>query len=251
MIYLAPRPTLANMIRSVLIGALVAMLLGIPQPASAQFYLENYDHAASLATDGLPQVVEPLPGATGSENDAALIWTMRAALNLAALQCQFEPTLLTDSNYNAMLVDHVEELGAAWTILEMYFDRVSPTPREGQDALDRYGTRLYSRFSTVSAQLEFCRTAASIGQEVLFSPRGQLAVVAGARLNELRSSLIYRGEQRFDLRPRRDVATLPRLDAECWDKKARWRHRICGPDPWATSATASTASARGGQGRNR
>lgn len=221
------------MIRSVLIGAFLALLVGAAQPASAQFYLKNYDHAGALVSDGLPKVVEPLPGATGSENDAALIWTMRAALNLAALQCQFEPTLLTDSNYNAMLVDHVEELAAAWTILGMYFDRVSPSPREGRDALDRYGTRLYSRFSTVSAQLEFCRTAASIGQEILFSPRGQLAVVSGARLNELRSSLIYRGEQLFDLRLKPVTVTLPRLDAECWDRKARWRDKKCGPDPWA------------------
>ncbi|MGE7204992.1 hypothetical protein ACQKJZ_04855 [Sphingomonas sp. NPDC019816] len=224
---------MTGMIRSTFIGTLLAMLIGLAHPASAQFYLKNYDHAASLAADGLPVVVEPLPGATDGENDAALIWTMRAALNVAALQCQFEPTLLADGNYNAMLVDHVEELAAAWTLLGMYFDRVSPTPRDGRDALDRYGTRLYSRFSTVRAQYEFCRVAGSIGEEILFSPRAQLAVVAGARMNELRSSLIYRGEQLFDMRQKRETVTLPRLDAACWDRKARWRDRTCGPDPWA------------------
>lgn len=232
-----------DMIRHISIGALFAILLAMAHPASAQFYLKNYDHAATLASDGLPKAIEPLPGATDGENDAALIWTMRAALNVAALQCQFEPTLLADGNYNAMLIDHVEELAAAWTILEMYFNRVSPTPREGRDALDRYGTRLYSRFSTVRAQFEFCRTMGSIGQEILFSPRSQLAVVAGARLNELRSSLVYRGEQLFDLRQTRDVATLPRLDAPCWDRRARWRPRVCGPDPWAPAGTTETGEA--------
>lgn len=226
------------MIRSAAIGMVFAMLVGVAQPVSAQFYLEHYDHAAVLSPDKLPEAVEPLPGATDGENDAALIWTMRAALNVAALQCQFEPTLLTDTNYNAMLTDHVEELAAAWTLLGMYFARVSPTPREGEAALDRYGTRLYSRFSTVRAQYEFCRVAGSIGQEILFSPRAQLAVVAGARMNELRSSLIYRGEQRFDMRQKRETVTLPRLDATCWDRRARWRDRVCGPDPWAVPGTA-------------
>ena len=37
---------------------------------------------------------------------AALVWNLRAALNVAALQCQFAPTLLTVDNYNAMLNDH-------------------------------------------------------------------------------------------------------------------------------------------------
>jgi hypothetical protein len=47
-----------------------------------------------------------LPDATAPELRAALVWNLRAALNVAALQCQFEPTLMTLGNYNAFLKDH-------------------------------------------------------------------------------------------------------------------------------------------------
>src|SRR3546814_10219941 len=40
-----------------------------------------------------PNLGFALPGATQSEYRAALLWSMRAGLNVAALQCQFEPTL--------------------------------------------------------------------------------------------------------------------------------------------------------------
>ncbi len=42
---------------------------------------------------------------------------MRAALNVAALQCQFEPMLTTVSNYNATLKDHEAELKGAFDTL--------------------------------------------------------------------------------------------------------------------------------------
>ncbi|WP_236697167.1 hypothetical protein [Sphingomonas sp. Leaf257] len=231
--YSTRQSTFTTMIRSIAAAALLLIGAGLAAPASAQFYLKNYDHVGALATDGMPEVLESLPGATSQENDAALIWSMRAALNVAALQCQFEPTLLTDSNYNAILIDHSQELAAAWAILGAYFKRTNTSIRAGQDALDRYGTRIYSRFSTVSAQYEFCRTISSIGRDILFSGRGELGVIAGARFNELRSSLVSRGEQFVPNYPREDDAALPRLEDKCWDRKARWRPRACGANPWA------------------
>src|SRR3546814_13498054 len=88
---------------------------------------------------------------------------MRAGLNVAALQCQFEPTLLTLSNYNAMIAHHDDELANAFSTLTSYFKRVEG--KRGQNALDQYGTRIYLGYSTVSAQYNFCETAASIRSE--------------------------------------------------------------------------------------
>ncbi|MDD1451225.1 hypothetical protein NHF48_009950 [Sphingomonas sp. H160509] len=130
---------------------------------------------------------------------AALVWHMRAALNVAALQCQFEPTLLTVPNYNSILADHGEELKGAFDTLTKYFVRVNKAagPKAGQTALDQFGTRTYSSFATVAAQYGFCQTAGSIGRDAVFAPRGHFADVALARSRELRNSLIPWGEQRF------------------------------------------------------
>ena len=48
---------------------------------------------------------------------ARFCWNLRAAINVAALQCQFEPTLLSVSNYNAMIAHHDAELDAAQATL--------------------------------------------------------------------------------------------------------------------------------------
>ena len=149
-------------------------------PASAQFFLQNYDYAGTGPAATTMPLAEALPGATPDEAKAALVWTMRSALNVAALQCQFEPTLLAVGNYNAMLLDHKDELKTSWDRLSKYFTRTAKTVKEGQATLDRFGTRTYSSFATVASQYGFCRTAHSIGRDVLFAPRGELATIADA-----------------------------------------------------------------------
>jgi hypothetical protein len=44
-----------------------------------------------------------MPGATPDEIRAHLLWNMRSGLNVAALQCQFSPPLMTVRNYNSLL----------------------------------------------------------------------------------------------------------------------------------------------------
>ncbi len=218
-----------------------AAMLAMPPPATAQFFLKSHDYRGEVVTSQAPGIVQPLPGATAAEGEAALIWTMRAALNVAALQCQFEPTLLTQGTYNAILGDHAGELKAAWGTLNGYFTRTHKTMKAGQAALDQFGTRTYSSFATVSAQYGFCRTAAAVGRDILFAARGGLATIAAARMQELRNSLVPYGEQQFPRHIGRDAATLPRLDVACWDKKARWRTRACGADMWPHVAEALPA----------
>lgn len=208
--------------------------MALAEPASAQFFLQSHDFSSAAVTGAEADLGQALPGATTAEQRAALVWHMRAALNVAALQCQFEPTLLTVSNYNAAIVDHAEELKGAFDTLTKYFVRVNKGAgaKAGQAALDQFGTRTYSSFATVAAQFGFCQTAASIGRDAIFTPRGRFSDVALARSRELRNSLIPWGEQRFARYIGRDIVAMPRLDAICWNKKAEWVVKKCGLQNW-------------------
>lgn len=190
-------------------------------PASAQFYFKGPDIAGPRVTGEEPGILaQPLPGATQSELRAAMVWNLRAALNVAALQCQFAPTLLTLPNYNTILHDHAAELNSSYATLTKYFVRTHKTAKAGQTALDQYGTKVYSSFSAVHAQLTFCAAADDVSHQVVFAPRGQVGEVAAMRLRELRNSLTKWGEQQF---PGVHVAYYPRAlpmfaNEKCWRK---------------------------------
>jgi hypothetical protein len=206
-------------------------LASAAQPASAQFFFQPPNLRGAPVTGAEPGIVtQALTGATPAELKAALVWNLRAGLNVAALQCGFAPTLLTLSNYNKLLGDHSAELATSYDTLTKYFIRVAPNKKAGQTALDQYGTRVYSSFSTVHAQLTFCQTAGEIGHAALFTPRGSFGTLAEERLRELRNSLVLAGEQRFPwgINPRN--ISMPRLDDQCW-KKETWQVKKCGPQP--------------------
>ena len=203
-------------------------------PASAQFFMKPADLRGAPVTGTEPGISGPaLPEATPAELRAALLWNLRAALNVAALQCQFEPTLLTLGNYNAILRDHETELRAAYATLEKYFIRVAKNnKRAGQTELDRFGTRVYSGFSTVSAQLTFCAAAGSIGHQALFAKPGTLGELAQSRMRELRNSLVAWDEQQWHNRQFRPISAQqpmpPFFDEKCW-KKETYVVKKCGP----------------------
>ena len=217
-------------------AAVAALLGGATAPASAQFFFKNKDLRGARIVGDEPGIGQPMPGATPAELRAGVVWNMRAALNVAALQCQFEPTLLTVPNYNAILADHREELKASFDTLGKYFVRTNKTPKLGQTALDQFGTRTYSGFATVAAQYHFCLVASDIGRQALFAPRGGFGDVALERMRELRNSLTPWGEQQF---PRLYVApaTLPRFDKACWSGE-QYNVRKCG-DPYAGRSYAA------------
>lgn len=193
-------------------------------PASAQFYFKGPDVAGPRVTGEEPGILtQQLPGATPAEIRAAMVWNIRAALNVAALQCQFAKTLLTLPNYNTILRDHAAELNGSYTTLTKYFMRTNKTPKAGQTALDQYGTRVYSSFSAVHAQLTFCYTADDVSKQVVFAPRGQVGEVAALRLRELRNSLTKWGEHQFPGFHYYYVpvsAPIPKFgDVKCWRKE--------------------------------
>lgn len=201
------------------LGCAALFAFALPATANAQIFWRNPD-ISGLPLNGYETGMGvPLPGATMAEQKAAIVWNMRAGLNVAALQCAFEPTLRTLQNYNAVLNDHSAELKSSFDTLAAYFKRTNKTVAAGQKALDIYGTRTYSGFSTVAAQLGFCQAASRVGRIALFTPKGRFVTMAEEHLRELRNSLVAQGEQQFRwARPYR-LASTPRFSEEkCWKK---------------------------------
>lgn len=200
------------------IAAAGAVALFGAAPASAQFYFKAPEISNARLTGTEPgMLAQALPGATPVELRAALVWNLRAALNVAALQCQFGPTLLTLPNYNTIIKDHAAELNGSYATLSKYFARTHKVAKAGQTALDQYGTRVYSSFSAVHAQLTFCQTAHMVSQQAVFARRGEFGDVAADRLGEIRNSLSRWGEQQF---PRFYSTSLPGYpvfgNEKCW-----------------------------------
>lgn len=233
-----------KVVRTALVAGAAFWGMGAAAPASAQFFLQPYNFHGKPVQGDEPGIGQPLPGATPTELRAGLLWNMRAALNVAALQCQFEPMLSTVANYNAILKDHDVELKGAFDTLSDYFKRTNKTPRAGQMALDQYGTRTYSSFAAVAAQLNFCQTAGEIAHQAIFTPRGHLGELAVERMRQLRNSLTPYGEQRFPRYIGREhfAATMPRLDTLCWNKKAEWVVKKCGAQNWPPARATSLAA---------
>jgi hypothetical protein len=208
-------------------------------PAQAQFFFSPHDMTAPPITGTEPKFTTDFPGATPAEVRAALVWQMRAALNVAALQCQFEPTLLSVPNYNAVLFNHKDEIKKSYDAVTKYFIRTNKTAKAGQTAFDHFDTRNYSAFTAVDAQYGFCQTAAGVAVRAAMAPRGQFYKVALEETGTLRNSLVYWGDQRFPRYPvSMSAVGLPNLDPRCIDKKGRWLVKACGPEGSARSATS-------------
>lgn len=144
---------------------------------------------SALAQTGaayIPQTV-PLPGASPLEVAANQVWSLRAALNVAALQCQFSPFLRTVPRYNAMIKQHAKEFARAQTVLGAYFRRTGG--KTAASALDRYNTRLYQSYTTLDAQLAFCNAASAAGRDVLTQPIGRLGAIAPTEVLTVRAAL--------------------------------------------------------------
>jgi len=201
-----------------LIAAAVAAMALSSAPARAQFYFAEPDLSSPPVTGAEPQLAMNLPGATPDELRAALVWHLRAALNVAALQCDFAPSLLTVSNYNASIAHHDDELAKSLATVTGYFHRTVGKGRTGDRAFDVYNTKTYSLYSTVHAQRDFCNEMSKVGREAIFAPRGSLHVVAQNRMGEIRKSLVPTGEQYFTNPAYGFTATLPDFGKKCWKK---------------------------------
>lgn len=125
---------------------------------------------------------------TPVEAEANAIWSTRAALNIAALQCQFSPYLATVRNYNEFLRQHADELERARITMVAHFKRYDGT--QAQNSFDHYTTQTYNSFSTLDAQYAFCDEAASAGRTTLDVRKGELRQRAGGLRDSIRAALI-------------------------------------------------------------
>ncbi len=128
-------------------------------------------------------LVRPTP----AEASAHAVWTLRAALNVAALQCQYSPFLRTVDNYNQMLKKHGSELTSAQATVMGHFTRT--LKRGGAAAFDRYNTRSYNSFSTLDAQYNFCWAAGQAGLAMRVGNVGTMGQIAQAMMPDLRAAL--------------------------------------------------------------
>ena len=216
-----------TVLRTLAVTSALAMA-ALATPASAQFYFQSHDMTGPPIRGDEPGL-PTLPGATADEVRANMVWNMRSALNVAALQCQFEPSLLTVENYNIALANHKDEFKKSFDTLVKYFTRTAKGAKPGQTAMDRYGTRTYSAFTTVGAQYGFCQTAAQVATAAAYAPRGAVYQVAMNNMSAMRNALVPWGEERFPRYVRIDTRVwMPRLDDACWDRRGRWQDRKCG-----------------------
>ncbi len=125
---------------------------------------------------------------TAAESEANAVWSTRAGLNIAALQCQFSPYLATVRNYNDFLRQHAEELDRARATMVAHFKRYDGA--QAQNSFDRYTTQTYNSFSTLDAQLAFCDAAALAGRQALTVRKGSLGREAPRLRDEMRQSLV-------------------------------------------------------------
>ncbi|MDQ3139343.1 MAG: hypothetical protein M3Q15_01275 [Pseudomonadota bacterium] len=199
--------------------AMAGLAMLTPHAAPTQLFLTDPDFKRGPIDGNDPLVGLPVPGATATEARAHMLWNLRAGLNVAALQCQFSPYLRTVPNYNGLLAHHSTELASAYTALNGYFKRVHGA-KEGQKKFDDYSTITYNGFSTLYAQYGFCQTAAAITKEALLRPKGELHLLAGARMRELRNSLVPAYDRIGVYNPYTiRTVVIPPLQDNCWNKK--------------------------------
>jgi hypothetical protein len=215
-------------VRRATLTAIVAA--GFAMPAPAQLFFRSPNFAGAPVTGDEPTVLIPLPGATDAEKEADIVWTMRAGLNFAALQCQFAPSLRTVDNYNQFLTHHSKELMKDYKTLQTYFKRSAAKGTSAAAiavAFDRFNTHTYNSFSTVNAQIGFCQTASRIGNAALLTPKGELDVLSRNRLRELRNSLTPVGDL-INTSPAwlsYNAEQVPGFAPDCFDKKGQLKKK--------------------------
>lgn len=189
-------------------SAATAVVLGSTQPRSALL--------------PPPEVVPDK--LTSDERPAHLTWSLRAALNVAALQCQFSPYFASVSNYNELLRHHSGELATSYKKMEAHFKRVAGNnSKKGQKEFDVYTTRTYNSYSTLLAQETFCEKAADVAREALTLPKGGLAKLAEARVADLRASLTPQPDALRTVQL--SWVPVPAITNPCLDSKGRLKKR--------------------------
>lgn len=126
--------------------------------------------SAQAHSKAAPRKPSSSAATSASTSELEAIWDMRAALNVAALQCQSDVMLALPDRYNTFLRMHEDELKRVHTSLV--------SKRGGQAKFDRINTQTYNRFATIKQKVLFCSKAADISIEAMNAAPNQLLTVA-------------------------------------------------------------------------
>lgn len=185
---------------SIAILASLAVLAAHPGAAAPKKPVKKASAKPAPKAPAKPVVEEPkkpggfmtpkevmLRSPTPVEKQANAVWSIRAGLNVAALQCQFSRYLQTVNNYNKFLKNNAEELSEAQATMVAHFKRFDGA--KAANSFDQYNTKMYNSYSTLDAQYQFCDAAGRVGRQVLTAPKGQLGPMALQLYPEMRSAL--------------------------------------------------------------
>lgn len=210
------------------LSAFVAAMLAAASataPAAAQvfFYPPTLQTGPVVGNEAglfVPAMMSPTP----EEARANLIWNLRSGLNVAALNCQYWPTVMSVRNYNDLLLHHGVELNAAYERLKSYFRRTAGDA--WQERMDEYTTTMYQSYVVIGGQRGFCHVASDVAREALARPKGELYMTAQARMREMRLSLVPTSDAILPYRETVRVPPIPNLDERCW-REGEYDARRC------------------------
>jgi hypothetical protein len=141
--------------------------------------------------------------------DDQLVWNLRSAWNVAALNClapEYEPIL---QGYRAFLTGNVRGLKAVNDRIEKTYTSRFKVRRDAIVARDGYTTQVYNFFAEPAARAGFCRAALDMANRALAAPPKNPLAFAQANFD----GLLVPFEQFFN-----EYEAYQRASAE-WDAK--------------------------------
>ncbi len=102
--------------------------------------------------------------------DDQLVWNLRSAWNVAALNCltpEYDPIL---QGYRAFLTKNVKPLKAINDRIEKSYTSRFKVKRDAMIARDGYTTQVYNFFAEPAARAGFCRAALDMANRALVAP---------------------------------------------------------------------------------
>jgi hypothetical protein len=142
-------------------------------------------------------------------SDDQLVWNLRSAWNVAALNCmapEYEPIL---QGYRAFLTGNVKGLKAVNDRIEISYTSRFKARRDAIVARDGYTTQVYNFFAEPAARAGFCRAALDMANRALAAPPSNPLAFAQANFDGLLAPF----EQFFD-----QYEAYQRASSE-WDAK--------------------------------
>jgi hypothetical protein len=165
-------------------------------------------------------------------SDDQLVWHLRSAWNVAALNClapEYEPIL---EGYRGFLIKNARSLKATNDRIEAEYAKKHKTKRAANVARDGTVTQVYNFFALPAARSGFCRAALDMSNRALASPPTDPLAFARANFD----GLLVPFETFFD-----DYEVYQRASAE-WD--AKWGAQYGASQPgWVVVQQARASGA--------